>query len=164
VLPGLDPLAMNEPRPAIDIGSVQEAETLFRRKLRDTPDDLAARIWLAWYLLVHASHEAGAESVLTRLAEHSEQPGDLRAGRVPSDGAATVDGLLRDCLRQLFIVAQLSLSPQQRADAQHLKELVRTCNGEELIRLVEQHATDAQRQLLKAVLDEEPGDADHRFQ
>ena len=35
---------MNETRPAIDIDCLQEAESLFRLKLRDTPDDLACRI------------------------------------------------------------------------------------------------------------------------
>jgi len=155
---------MNESRPAIDIDSLQEAETLFRRKLRDTPDDLRSRMRLAWFLLLHASHEAGAESVLSRLTEQSDGAEVLLRTFDRPRGASNVDGLLRDCLRQLFIVAQLTLSPQEHADAQQLKELVRTCTGAEVVRLAEHHAAEAQRQLLQAILEEEQGEADARLQ
>jgi len=145
---------------AIDIASVQEAESLCRRQLRDTPDDLVSRLRLAWFLLLHASHEAGAESVLTRLAELREQSGEALPDRTRSGPDPSADRLMGDCLRQLLIVAQLSLSPAERADAQTLKELVQTCSGEQVVRLAEQHATEAQRQLLAAIFAEPAGEDD----
>ncbi len=147
---------MQELRSPIDIVWLAETEAACRRRLRDRPDDLAARMRLAWCLFVHATHQAGEERLLSEMLSNGERP--AAPARAAPRAARDHDAvhLLDDCLRQVNIVAELSASPEHRADAQKLRGLVQLATGGHGMSLVEEQAARALQELLQAILEDAP--------
>jgi hypothetical protein len=100
--------------PIFHVQSLEQAEDLYRRRLRRQPEDAVARRSLAWCLFVRAIHESGRESAraqatLAAAPETEEAP----------------EHLLLESLRQALTVVHLSPNPGQRRDAEQIRTLVR---------------------------------------
>lgn len=114
-----------------DPPGLKEAESAYRFVLRREPDNMEARINLAWCLLLQALYLSGQESA---RAEQHDSRGETHSVSTGSS-AADPDArhLLQECLRHSLTVKHLSAHPSNRLDVAKLEELVLLAGGKELL-------------------------------
>ena len=135
-----------------EIDSLMRVEALCRRRLEREPDDMAARISLAWCLFLRSFHRAGQESVLRELAFTDRDERDLLLARirgVPDHGAAQ---LVQDCLKNTFTVMQLSGDPDDVASVERLQALARLSGANEAIVHAEEEAIQVIEGLVRDII------------
>src|SRR5688572_7910021 len=105
---------MNGEPGVIQTEPLAQAEAVYRRRLTNEPDDMAARVNLAWCLFMQALHEAGRESAMA----NGLQSGGTSMNSDPRDGhrVSPSHAVLLECLRQTNMVAHLSQSDQDHRD------------------------------------------------
>jgi len=120
---------MNNASKVVDLSPVQRVENLYRQRLLEDPCDTLARNRLAWCLFMQALHQAGRESVQSRVpsTEAMEQAADWNCAAASPEREA--EDLLRDCLRQASTVLVLSQSQQEHQDVENLQGLARLSCG-----------------------------------
>lgn len=137
---------MDHPARVFDMAALRHAELSFLHRLEQEPGDTAARMGLAWCLVVQASFEAGYEDTLDRLRPSEE--GAARAAerdreRLPTGGVTglrTSGALLKSSLRQAILVSHLSTNPKERGGSEWLQSLIRLSGGEQALREAEAEA------------------------
>jgi hypothetical protein len=104
---------IDESQPALGVHTLLNLEKAFRARLLEAPDDITARLSLAWSLLMRAMFQAGIETVQPSPQQLENTP--------PSPSSAR---LLQDCLRQTTIVAQLGRRSQDQLEVERLLALI----------------------------------------
>jgi hypothetical protein len=118
---------------------LQQVGVSSRTYVRQHPDDLKARLELAWCLLVEALYEAGRETAIaTGLPSSPDRlcsPEADGAGDLPlkADGPYRSDKLFRESLHHAATVQQLSTHEEDYVSAKHLQSLVDLSCGEQSV-------------------------------
>jgi hypothetical protein len=126
-----------------DPDALQRLERRYRRHLAKKPEDMGARINLAWCLFMQALHQAGRESILRTAREVDEGADSQRGGRLSAVLNADALQLLKACLQQMHTVQQLSLQARDRVDVEKLQALIRLSGGERAVAEAEQETLRA---------------------
>jgi len=120
---------------------LQQVGVSWRAYVRQHPDDLKARLELAWCLLVEALYEAGRETATATGLPSSPDSDRLcspeadGAGDLPlkADGPYRSDKLFRESLHHAATVQQLSTHEEDYVSAKHLQSLVNLSCGEQSV-------------------------------
>jgi hypothetical protein len=130
---------MNPIQNGIDQASLKLSERVFRERLEKEPDDMNARLSLAWCLFLQALHQAGRESVAQALvarAEETETTDDSTHSLLDKNARA----LLREALQQAAAVRQLSPHPQDSTYMNLLQSLASLSGASQIVSGTEQEA------------------------
>ncbi len=143
---------MNHSPYCIGIEALKRKEQLIRDRLANEPGDMEARTNLAWCLLMMAVYQAGQENVLGKLmlARHGIKAKTSRKLWSALDQGS--HDTLKDCLRQTYIVTQLSADPRACTDVARLQALVKLMGAEELVSEAEQEAARILEELTQGIL------------
>ena len=141
---------MKHDRLTIEMASLKRAETIYRSRLVNTPENTETRIKLAWCLFMQALYRAGQESMLAALISNDEDNQSDLSQRSKFIWDQDAGELINDCLQQTSTVLQLSASSKERLDANRLQSLVKMSGGEQAVA----QAREASSRLLGEVLQE----------
>lgn len=115
-----------------DPPGLKEAESAYRFVLRREPDNMDARVNLAWCLLLQALYASGQEAALAAQTE-GEDTADLHLPTSAPTTGSNAQHLLQECLRHSLTVKHLSAQPANRSDIAKLEELVLLAGGKEML-------------------------------
>jgi hypothetical protein len=122
----------------VSIEMLRVEERGHRRRVDHDPMDTCSRMNLAWCLFVQAMHQAGGENALANLQETGAVSECRRGASIRLDCDA--EHLLRECLRQMSAVCELSRDPGDMADVERLRYLVVVSGAEAAMREADEEA------------------------
>jgi hypothetical protein len=136
---------MDDIQEVFDPDVLKRLERSYRRHLAKKPEDMGARINLAWCLFMQALHQAGQESILRIFREVDTGTDSQRGNRIRTDLDTDALQLLKECLQQMHTVQQLSLHARERVDVEKLQALIRLSGGERAV-------VEAEKETLRALI------------
>lgn len=152
---------MNPSNSPVSIDMIKVQERGYRRRVDHEPMDICARVNLAWCLLLEAMHQAGRENLLAVLRERGA------VADIPNDGGFRLDSdaqnLLRECLKQMCAVCELTRDPRDIAEVERMRYLVTISGAEAALREADDEAARWLMEMAKAILSATPVEPVHRY-
>jgi hypothetical protein len=118
------------------------------------PDDMGARVGLAWCLFMQALHQAGRENLLTALVTKEEEREEPVSAILQSVLNTESLDLLKGCLQQAITVRQLSPREEERREVEKLQELAKLAGAEQEVREAEVEGLKILMELTQAVINQ----------
>jgi hypothetical protein len=129
--------------------SLKQAEKTFRERLLTQPDNMEARLNLAWCLFIQAVHQSGQEmALLNPVPEYDRTAISSADSESKADSALS---LLQDCLCQTYTIKHLSLSSEDHKAIERLQVLFALCGAQEQAVHAERRAIEKLIRLASAV-------------
>ena len=129
--------------PVVNLDALNRAAEKYRHQLDNNPDDMDSRVQLAWCLFLLAMFGTTTEKGLPKA--HVES----------SLTAWDAEKALNDCLRETFMVIQLSTDKEDHIRVKTLQSLVKLLCGTQILSHAEQEATSVLTQLIQEILAED---------
>lgn len=140
---------MDRSKTPVCIDHLRGEERGHRKRVDHEPLDLDARMNLAWCLFVQAMHQAGGETLLDSLREKGAVA-DFSAASPRFGGDSR--HLLRECLKQMCAVCELSRDPTDLADVERLRYLVTISGAEKALREADDEAARWLAEMAQAIV------------
>jgi hypothetical protein len=148
---------MSHQQPPLEVASLVRVADFYRRRLESAPEDMTARLSLAWCLFLQSIYRAGQESVLEEATTGDGITGAEPSTARPAGLEPHARQLLCDSLRETFATLQLSAHPGHVTDAEKLQTLVRLAGGGKALSEVEAGALEVLERLAQDLNDHRGG-------
>jgi hypothetical protein len=141
---------MDRSNATFSIERLKTEERGHRSRVDREPLDMHSRMSLAWCLFIQAMHQAGRENLLSVLRESGAVDEMPREKTLRLDRDA--QHLLRECLKQLCAVCELSRNPNDLSEVERLRYLVTASGAEAALRETDDEASRWMAEMARAVV------------
>jgi hypothetical protein len=124
---------MSEKPAAFELDALVRAEAACRRRIAASPDDMDARLRLAWCLLMRALHRSGQQSALAGIAGGDDARLDSLLAHLEAVPGVSAGRLVDESLHQAFAVEHLTQDPREVADVRQLQALIALSGGGQMV-------------------------------
>jgi hypothetical protein len=123
--------------PFLRIDGVEASVMSLREQVARSPDDMSARLDLAWGLLLLAIYQVALDANFDVAALH--------------DRPIASDSLLVELLKQLAIVSKLDGGADQEPEIRRMRSLVSACGAAEQLQQVEKLVARSEEAIVRSV-------------